>query len=251
MNIPTTVTSLDENCFGNSYKLEQLNIPSTVKRIPINELMKLTELQELTISSHQYELSGNRLLYDNNQCLYSIELQKTIKKINDQDITPFNTYTIPTQITKLSDYCFANCQELTEIKGIENVKEIGKRCFVNCPLLNRDLYPTIKQNDEEYITELITKEYQKQIEEWSGLKCSEIIFDSTVDDWSNTTVFNEKIIGKKHLAFIIEDEDNEIFGYYCNTQIINIVLKDQKTDEQSFEFNLQSKNNRLNKSMKY
>ena len=42
------------------------------------------------------------------------------------------TKTIPTNITKLGDYCFANCEYLTEIKGLENVKEFGKGCFYNC-----------------------------------------------------------------------------------------------------------------------
>ncbi|MBR7095885.1 MAG: leucine-rich repeat protein, partial [Clostridia bacterium] len=35
----------------------------------------------------------------------------------------------------LSDYCFTNCENLREIKGLEHVKEIGKGCFFNCPKL--------------------------------------------------------------------------------------------------------------------
>ena len=67
-------------------------------------------------------------------------------------------------------------------------------------------------------------------------------------------MFNEKIIGKKQLIFVIEDEDGEIFGYYCNTQIIEeygFFSCKQKTDNESFEFNLQSKNNRSEKPMKF
>ena len=111
----------------------------------------------------------------------------------------------------------------------------------------------IKQNDKEYITELISKNNQKQIEEWTGLKCSDILFDSNVDNWSEeTSVFNERIIGKKQLIFLIEDEDNEIFGYYCNTQIIEKYdYYRQETDFGSFQFNLQSKNNRLKQPMKF
>ena len=44
----------------------------------------------------------------------------------------------------------------------------------------------------------------KQLEEWTELKCSEIVFDSNVDNWDkNTSVLNERIIGKKQVAFVI------------------------------------------------
>ena len=90
-----------------------------------------------------------------------------------------------------------------------------------------------------------------QIEEWTSLKCTDIIFDSNVDNWSeDTSVFNERIIGKKQLLFLIEDEDGEKFGYYLNTEVIEKYHKHRETDEKSFHFNLQS-NGRLDKLMKF
>ena len=95
-----------------------------------------------------------------------------------------------------------------------------------------------------------------QLEEWTSKKCCEIVFDSIVDNWNvNTSVFNERVFGKKQLAFIIEDLDGEIFGYYLNTRIIdrheNISNDPIPTDWKSFHFNLQSKNNRLSQPMKF
>ena len=76
--------------------------------------------------------------------------------------------------------------------------------------------------------------------------------DSNVDNWSKgTSVLNERIIGKKQLSFVIEDEDGEIFGYYLNTQVIEEYDDWQRTDTKTFQFNLQSKNNRLDKPMKF
>ena len=90
------------------------------------------------------------------------------------------------------------------------------------------------------------------LEEWTKSKCSHILFDSNVHDWKqNTSVFNDRIIGKKQLTFLIENEDGELFGYYLNTQIVEEYDKRQETDSNSFEFNLKSKNNRLNKMKKY
>ena len=97
----------------------------------------------------------------------------------------------------------------------------------------------------------LTSKY-KFLEEWTGLQCGEVIFDSSKDNWNvNTSVLNERIINKKQLTFIIEDEDNEIFGYYLNTEVVEKYRKRQETDSKSFEFNLQSKNNRLKRPMKF
>ena len=91
-----------------------------------------------------------------------------------------------------------------------------------------------------------------QLEEWTSLECSSILFDSNIDNWSwKTSVFNERIIGKKQLTFLIEYEDGEIFGYYLNTQVKKKYDEWQETDSNSFQFNLQSKNNRLKQPMKY
>ena len=53
------------------------------------------------------------------------------------------------------------------------------------------------------------------------------------------------------MAFVIEDIDNEIFGSYCETEISQTYVEWQQTDDKSFQFNLQSKNNRLDKPMKF
>ena len=46
--------------------------------------------------------------------------------------------------------------------------------------------------------------YRKQLEDWTGLKCGEIIFDSNKDNWSiNISVFDSKIMNKNNLMFII------------------------------------------------
>ena len=100
------------------------------------------------------------------------------------------------------------------------------------------------------------KEYNADIYCIQEVRCNEnltneLIFDSIIDSWNEEiSIFNEKIFGKSKLAFIIEDEDDELFGYYCNTEIIEQFRKDQQTDNQTFEFNLKS-SKRLSKPMKF
>ena len=96
-----------------------------------------------------------------------------------------------------------------------------------------------------------------QLEEWTSLKCSEVLFDTNIDQWSeNTSVFNEKIMGKSKISFLIETEDGYKFGYYLNTEIKEEFDDNKKfyvwteTDDKTFEFNLQS-NGDISKPMKY
>ena len=101
---------------------------------------------------------------------------------------------------------------------------------------------------------MIDREKQiKQLEEWTALKFGDVLFDSKFDNWSiNSSVFGKRINGKKQLVFLIEDDNKEKFGFYLNTQMK--FSKNKKifteTDQQSFEFNLQS-NGRLDKMMKF
>ena len=113
-------------------------------------------------------------------------------------------------------------------------------------------YPQVKQNIEDHLNDTLNEKEQKQFEEWTGLKCTDIVFDSNVDNWSqHTSVFDERIIGKKQLVFLIEDIDGEKFGYYLNTEIIEKYdLGMNETDNKSFEFNLES-NGRLKQPMKF
>ena len=92
----------------------------------------------------------------------------------------------------------------------------------------------------------------KQLENWTHLKCGDVLFDSNKDNWSiNTSVFNEIIIGKSKLTFLIEDQDDEVFGCYLNTEIVDNYHEMTPTDSKSFLFNLHSNNNRLKKPMKF
>ena len=101
------------------------------------------------------------------------------------------------------------------------------------------------------VEEPLTPMQQSQIEDWTGMKCGNILFNSTIDNWSeNTSVLNDRIVGKKQLIFLIETEERrEKFGYYLNTRVVD---NDEwkETDRKSFEFNLDT-TGRLGQAMKY
>ena len=94
---------------------------------------------------------------------------------------------------------------------------------------------------------------KKQIEEWTGMEMREVFFDSNKpeDTWSvDDCNLHEKIDGRRQLVCMIEDDEGNKFGYYFNTEVENVVLKDQPTDDKTFAFSLVS-NGRCDGMMRF
>ena len=221
LSIPESVRYIGKFSFENCCNLTKIIFPTTLTNIPQNTFLKIPILKELTISD-RFEFHGDRLFIENNGCLSSVYLSKSIKMINNKNVYYNLSYifTIPTTVTKVSDYCFANSKKLFKIEGIENIKEIGKGCFINCPELKEDNYQIQKENIQQYIDTVLTESEQKQIEEWSKLHFEDILFDSDVDEWDDKiSSFNERLYGKKGIVLLVEDEKKELFGYYLSKTI--------------------------------
>ena len=79
---------LDEDCFCREhfcYRFVSIIIPTTIKFISHSLLMKLPDLKELTVPS-TFELHGNRLFFVKDNCLHSIELPESVKKVNGREV---------------------------------------------------------------------------------------------------------------------------------------------------------------------
>ena len=253
LTIPSTVVSLNEDCFDKCNYLREIIIPSTVTDIPYYTFSDLPILLKLSIPS-TFLFNKNTLYFKNKNCIHCILLPNSIQQleVKEEQIT---SITIPSDVTKLSDYCFANCDELTEVKGFEHVKEFGIGCFLNCTKLDHEKYPQIEQNKKNYVDHIIHKllnmNEKKKLEEWTHLKIVDVLFNSDIDDWNHqTSVFNDRIIGKKQLIFLIQDKENNLFGYYLNTQVVEKYNTNMPTDENSFLFSLRSRM-RLPEPMKF
>ena len=250
IKIPESVKYLPHHCFDKCKILKQLILPETLIHIDNDAFIHLDELQELTISSW-FKVNGNLLSIVNDECLYSVQLPRKIQFVyNNQtnhicvkSIDPLISYSIPSNVTKLSDYCFANSHSLKQLEGIDQIKEFGKCCF--SPRMKDILEPlNLSKEEKLFIMYGLKQSEINQLEEWTNLSLDTILFDSIIDNWSeNDSDLNDKIIGKKQLIFLIEDEKNEKFGLYLNTEIEDHYRR-QTTDFQSFHFNLES-NRRL------
>ena len=107
--------------------------------------------------------------------------------------------------------------------------------------LNNCSYPQIQQNIRNHLNEIVTEKEIKQLEKWSKLKCFEVVFDSTIDNWSkNTSVFGKRIRTDDDKYFLIEDENGEKFGFYSTSDIYVKYEITITADIGSFAFNLKS-----------
>ena len=215
-----------------------------------------------------------KLQIDNTKPFTEIEYNQLIKQF------PFTERT-ELQLTQLDNYClFLTSKWFSTIKDHIHFIQTCKRLEFNITKFHynqlplnertRELFPNIQtlfvysKQDNQFINDqrilarekawlrtFISKEEQHHLEEWTGLKCTEILFNSDIDNWSeNTSVFNARITEKKQLIFLIEDEDGKKFGYYENAFIPRYNPDKCKTDCNSFEFILQS-NGRYSHPMKF
>ena len=84
------------------------------------------------------------------------------------------------------------------------------------------------------------------MKEWTSLSFGSIIFDTTFHNWSKySSELNTKVLGKKQLLFIIEEEDiGEKFGFYLHSEI-SWNFHTMKPHQKSFHFNFNNCDNLL------
>ena len=95
---------------------------------------------------------------------------------------------------------------------------------------------------------IIKEESINYIESWTRKKIISIVFDSDVDNWDSGKDFSQYIVGKSNLLFMIDDDQNNRFGGYISSKII-----DHDTyinDPDAFIFSLRS-NGRLNRPTQF
>ena len=79
----------------------------------------------------------------------------------------------------------------------------------------------------------------EEIEKWTRLKATEIIFNSEKDNWKKgSSVFDSKVKGKEKLVFYVETIDENVIGGVFMKRITSISTKSH--DDKCFLFSSQS-----------
>ncbi len=120
INIPSSVTSLGYGCFSDCSSLSSINIPSSVTSIGYDCFDGCGGLTSITVAP------GNRVYDSRNNCNAIIET-KTNKMIRG-----CNTTIIPPSVTSVGGSGFSGCKSLTSINIPSSVTSIYSDCFNGC-----------------------------------------------------------------------------------------------------------------------
>ena len=142
--------------------------------------------------------------------------------------------------------------QIYQMKEIEEQKKMKQQQ----ELLNNELSEKQYINEKHQLKEIknkIMNEYQlqiKQLEDWTGLKSKEIVFDSTYCNWEiYSSTFEKHIWNKNKLAFIVENEKGIRYGGFLYATIDKTTYFQNETDSyecivdpQSFVFTFMNDN---------
>ena len=114
----------------------------------------------------------------------------------------------------------------------------------------QQVFKNENENLKEWGKEL-NKIYDDKIqlfEEWTGLKCDCLLFDSECCDWKlNTSTFSDHLFNQENVIILIEDSEGNEFGGYFKTKIDTLTYREnggkhgfQNYDENAFVFTIKS-----------
>lgn len=237
---------------------EYINLLNT-NTIEIKDSTELNEFKELNELENQLQMKENSFKMIEETISKRISITKSSETIISliDNLYSHSQNMITTQDNDIDQLNGMNNEHIDEI--IELKKEITTQQIIHYQNeldRTKTKYISKKKLTTNSFLDYISLSEKKQLEEWTSLKCSNILFDSNSDDYSEeTSIFNDKIIGKSKLVFLIEDTNGEKFGYFEHSEIVEKLNNDDyyeimETDEESFHFNLKS-NGRLSLPMKF
>ena len=133
INIPSSVTSLGDDCFNGCTSLKSITIPSSVTTLGKNCFSGCYNLTSITIPSSVTKL-GDLCFYEC-KSLTSITIPSSVTSLGDLcfgTCAKLTSITIPSSVTKLGEACFKLCVGLTSITIPSSVTSLGSYCFREC-----------------------------------------------------------------------------------------------------------------------
>ena len=191
IELPLKLTKIGKYCFYGTDNITKLIIPKT---------WKFYENKLFRIEKH----------------LISFDIPSSIKIINDTQPQKLISFTIPSNVYSLCDYCFSNCTDLQEIIFHSDKINMGKGCFMNCPQLKHN--ELIERNNRNQIW--LTDEQIKNLEGSCGLKYDNVIFDDEIDCGDeHCSIFEKKLFNKEKIIVLVKTDNGITFGEFVSGKI--------------------------------
>ena len=134
-------------------------------------------------------------------------------------------------------------------KRLNKLMEEKRKIIEEMQQISNPYNKYIDEKIQQSLKDFLDKEEIQQLEEWTNMKCREVVFDSDVDNWNvNSSIFDDRVMNRSNLMFVIEDTNKNKFGGYITSKIDK--YDSDINDFNSFVFSLKS-NNRINGMMKF
>ncbi|ELP90385.1 hypothetical protein EIN_015440 [Entamoeba invadens IP1] len=146
-----SVKKLGESCFSNCTNLVSVRFPITLTSIGSLAFSKC----KLQLVDIDYTLEDNRevrfvqenVVFQHNKTLLSFYCNNPDIKVNGINVIQNTHFVISNAILCLSNYCFSNCFDITEMVIPSSVSKIKNDCFYRCAKLHKVIFMENRQSD--------------------------------------------------------------------------------------------------------
>ncbi len=116
------VTAVGDKAFGETHEITYLYLPASVEQIASNAFFRCDGLFEIDVSEDNQSFS----------CKDGVLYNKDKTTLLAFPGAVGGEFLVPRSVTKINDYAFCYCYELTKINMYNNVTEIGDFAFAYC-----------------------------------------------------------------------------------------------------------------------
>lgn len=128
--------------FGSCEGITKLNLPDSITQIDDAAFIYCSKLAEINIPAGVTEIGSN--CFDGCESLKKIDIPDGVKSIGHNAFAgckSLEEITIPEGVTSIDFYAFLDCVNLEKVKIPESIKEISYRAFYNCTNLKSIYLP--------------------------------------------------------------------------------------------------------------
>ena len=133
INLPNSVTGIEEGAFKSCTRLTDINIPNSVTSIGPETFKSCTSLTDINIPNSVTSIE--RGAFSGCTSLTDINIPNSVTSIGYEafyNCTRLTDINIPNSVTSIERSTFYSCTSLTDINIPNSVTSIGEQAFYNC-----------------------------------------------------------------------------------------------------------------------
>lgn len=137
VKLPSTITKIPYDCFGECSGLSSIDIPTSVTEFDEMAFDRCYAFKTFTIPAHVTKVGPYCFNFGHFESLEILSPLTELPHMMCWSCTRLKNITLPNTVEKIGESCFYYCSSLEEITLPSSVKEIGRNAFANCKKLKR------------------------------------------------------------------------------------------------------------------